>query len=157
MSGVFRQSDFLYTPHPRGVRWPFQPRSHGRYDNTTLKFRKWPLFMRLKKSQQADVTVLRPWSWMTGTPYIKIKLQTCFQALDLDKEATENVRECFFRIFAICGRNQCIWEAADEFLMLLKFPVLQHLIFQKRPDHEVLAGIIAKVSGKQMVSPFTKP
>lgn len=33
-------------------------RSHGRPDNITSKFRKWPLFMRLKKSQQADMTDL---------------------------------------------------------------------------------------------------
>lgn len=86
---------------------------------------------------------------MMCTPYIKIKLQTCFQALDLEKKATiyEKV-EGFFGTLAI----KCIWEAADEFLMLLKFPVLQHLIFLKTPGHEVLAGIIGNISGKLTVS-----
>lgn len=40
------------------VRWPFQPTSHGRHDKLGLKFRKWPLWMRLKKrKQQADTAV----------------------------------------------------------------------------------------------------
>lgn len=101
ISEAFRESSSLHRCPLRGVRWPFQLISPGKHDRISLKFRKWPLLMRFKKqdktkqqkNSQANMIVLRSWSWTKYILCLNIKLQHCSQALNLEKGTREHERK----------------------------------------------------------------